>query len=144
VLLFPDKHKEILNELRYDPGSDLVSLTSYKLADAIINRNKLILLDYFEHKKAFMNIEPLALVGLLLTKAKQILLITQNSGKTAAEIGCSSAQYNYILKNCRGFSSEYLGDLIRSLSSIDLKLKSGLLEMSKSALLDYIICRALS
>ena len=120
----------------------LYAISNYDIADALVAGDKPTLLDFVIHKD-YLNVEPLAIVALALAKVKNILLATQNSGKTAAELGMSDKQFGFLKRNYSKFPQERLHTLIRFLSNIDYKLKNGLLDMPKSLQLDYIISNML-
>lgn len=144
IKLFPKiEQSEILSRIRFEKGSYLYAITNFELADALVLNDKAFLLNFMLHKD-YLNVEPLSIVGLALAKAKSILLVTQNSGKSAAEIGISDKQYNFLKGKFSGFSLSKLQYLIKFLSSIDYKLKSGLLDMPKTLQLEYIISNMIS
>ena len=59
------------------------------------------------------------------------------------EIGLSTGQVNMYQKYYTGYPLDYLMNSIRFLSSLDYKLKTGLLDMSDDQLFDYIICNVM-
>ena len=139
IKLFPNstEQKQILNELRFSPESDLYAVSIYDIADAIIRNNKAFILDYLRHKEA--NFDLMSIVGMTLQKVKNIILVLHDSGKTASEIGLSE-RAPFAIKNAwGGFPLMRLQFLLQFLSSIDLKLKSGALDMSKEAQIDYLL-----
>lgn len=138
LLLFPrTEQKQMLSELRFSPNSDLYSITIYDLSEAIIRNNKAVLLDYMKHKD--FSFDLMSIVGITLKTVKEILMVTQNSGKTATELGMPDWLYKKTARNYKGFPLERLQYLLRFLANVDLKLKSGLIDTSKSAQIDYLI-----
>ena len=144
ISLFPiPAQNEMLARLRFEPGSYLYAVSNFELADAIVANNRAALLDFALHED-YLNVEPLGIVALALAKAKNILFITQNSGKTPADLGISDKQFNYLKRSYACFSLNRLQRLVSFLSAIDLRLKNGLLDMPKKLLLDYIISNTLA
>ena len=155
ALFNPAEQKVIFDELKYEPGTDLVAvpddrnklskLNTFIVANAVFDGKKTILLELLKHKDT-ADVDFLGLVSNILTKAKQMLLILKKEKDITAEtLGCSPKQFGFILNACNNeyahFPISYLQYLISFLSEIDLKLKSGLLDMSKEAKLDYLITR---
>lgn len=135
----PVEQKLAIEALKYEPGSDLFYINTFKVTDAILKGDKATLLELLLHRDS-ADVEFMGIVNNLLTKAKQILLaVYQRQGLTAADIGCSDKQLNFFIREYAHYPQGYLQYLISFLSEIDLKLKSGLLDMSKNAKLDYLI-----
>ena len=138
LLLFPvNERKTMLSELRYNPGSDLYALTIFDLAEGIIRNNKPLVLEFLRHDN--LNFDLMSITGAMLRTVKEIILLTQNSGKTLEEIGVSKGRAWHIKQDWKNFPISRLQMLLQFLSGIDLKLKSGLLDMSKEAQIDYLI-----
>jgi len=136
------EQKEVLTKLRYEPDSYLYTADIYGLTDAILDNNKQYLFDFLSHD-TYVNIEALSLTGLLRYNIKNILFSTQELGKhTPSEFGISNT------KRYERYRSSYnlkrLQYLIKFLSSIDYKLKNGLLDMSKDKQLEYIILNTIN
>jgi hypothetical protein len=139
VLLFhPKERKKALTCIRFSKDSDLFNLSIFELCDAIIYNRKDILVEYLRHRTV-VNFELMSLVGVLLPKIKNLILV-KFAGKTAAEIGISDGQYYYLTKDPY-LPLERLQSLLQTVSNIDLQLKSGLLDISKDAQIDYVISK---
>ena len=142
IKLFPvPEQRSVLDAIRFSPDSDLYSVSIYDLADAIIRNNKPFVLDFLRHKN--INFDLMQIVGATLQKVKNIILVTQNSGKTASEIGINDKYMYRLRKDWYGFPESRLKALLEFLSSIDLKLKTGSLDMSKEAQIDYFIANTI-
>lgn len=138
LLLFnQNERKEILAELRYGADSDLYALTIFDFVEAILSNKKVVVLDYLRHPST--TFEFMSLVSLTLKKAKDILFVTKNSNKSASEIGLTSKQAAAISRIYSRFPEDRLKELIEFLSKIDLKVRTGMLDMPKDALVDYFI-----
>jgi len=142
LLLFPvNERKNVLSELRFNPGSDLYSLSIFDLAEGIIRNNKPLILEFLRHKN--LNFDLMSIVGAMLSTVKNIILLTQNSGKTASDLGLSNGRAWHLKQDWKNFPAARLQMLLQFLSGIDLKLKSGLLDMSKEAQIDYLIANTI-
>lgn len=143
IRLFPASEQQlILTDLRFADGTDLYYETLFQLSEAIIKNNRREVLEFLYHRNT-CNIDPIGLVSMLLATYKKILFVTQRSGLTAQDIGITDKQYNAIKYYYKGFTSEKLESVISSLSTIDLDLKSGRLDMPKPILFDYILSKIL-
>lgn len=143
IRLFPVSEQQlILTDLRFADGTDLYYETLFQLSEAIIKNNRREVLEFLYHRNT-CNIDPIGLVSMLLATCKKILFVTQRSGLTAQDIGITDKQYNAIKYYYKGFTNEKLESVISSLSTIDLDLKSGRLDMPKPILFDYILSKIL-
>lgn len=143
IRLFPASEQQlILTDLRFADGTDLYYETLFQLSEAIIKNNRREVLEFLYHRNT-CNIDPIGLVSMLLATYKKILFVTQRSGLTAQDIGITDKQYNAIKYYYKGFTNEKLESVISSLSTIDLDLKSGRLDMPKPILFDYILSKIL-
>lgn len=139
LLVFPAKERKgILAHLKFEPGSDLFSLDTYALRDAIIYNNKNILIDYLKHQES-CQIELLSLVGLILKHARALLSVKYTKRK-AEELGLTYGYYKRLLSE-PWIPQERLQSIIKITANIDLQLKSGLLEMPKNRQIDYLLAR---
>ena len=142
IKLFPKaEQKQVLNELRYGQSSDLYAINLFDLADAILRNNKPFIYDFLKHDN--VNIDLMSIVGILLQKVKNLILVRPESGKTMTELGLKQYYYNRLSAETKNFPIDRLMYLLNFLSSIDLKLKSGLLDMSKTAQIDYLIANTI-
>ena len=138
--LFPKAmHEEILAKLRFDKNSYLYKLKIFDLVDALIYNKNNIIIEFLRHKKE-CNENFIGVVNLLLSKVKQILLITQQSGKTATDLGISQKQFNYIKYNS-AIALSRLKHLLSSLAAIDMQIKTGKLDLPDDYLFDYLIIK---
>jgi hypothetical protein len=138
LLFHPKDRKGVLAHLRFDRGSDLYNLSIFELCDAIIYNRKNIIIDFLTHK-SMLNFELMALVGILIPKIKNLILVKYGN-KTAAEIGINEKQYYYLVKDPL-IPLAKLQNLLSIVTNIDFQLKSGLLDISKDAQIDYLISK---
>lgn len=139
LLVFSAKERKgVLAHLKFEPGSDLFSLDTYTLRDAIIYNNKNILVEYLKHQESHQ-IELLSLVGLILKHARALLSVKYTKRK-AEELGLTYGYYKRLLSE-PWIPQEHLQSIIKITANIDLQLKSGLLEMPKNRQIDYLLAR---
>ena len=140
ITLFPEKEQStIAFEIAHEPGSHLYDTPTYTLVDGIIKNDRDAVKKYVLTNQTSKD-EFLGLVNLLLSKVKALLWV-EYSNKTAAELGMSDKQY-YFLKNHRsGQSMAALQQKLKVLTSLDLQLKSGLLDISNQRQIDYLIAK---
>ena len=75
-------------------------------------------------------------------KVKNILFIQHNSGKTAKELEISDKYYNRLKSNeTEQVELPRLQVLLAVLSAVDLQVKSGELDLSTEAQIDYVLMR---
>lgn len=139
-LFDPVQHRRILYALKTQPNTDLYTTSAFALSEAIIKNDKRQILGYLHHRQAF-DLEPLALVSLLLNNYKKIAWVVLNSGVTPAALGLSQKQYNAIAYYYKHYKHEQILPIIQFLSAIDFRLRSGQLEVDKQYLVDYIFCK---
>lgn len=134
-----EARKEVFSNVRYDKNSDLYTLDLFAIVNAIVDGDNRALYEFLSHKD-FNTLEPIVLSNRVLSSLKNILLVSTNMTATAEELGISQAQLNFIK---RKYGGRLQVDLIRRkiafLTNIDLKLKTSQLELSKEAMLSYII-----
>ena len=147
ILLFPENDRtKVLSALEKDPASDLFSFEFFEFVDAILfsedARNKDIICNYLKHQKACV-VNSFSLVNSLFAKAKNTLLTLYCPNLTPEETGVSSGQAYYI-RTGRAPDLNRLRRLINVLSSFDLKVKSGELDLSNERQIDYILTQLVS
>ncbi|MBP5694361.1 MAG: hypothetical protein J6X03_02770 [Bacilli bacterium] len=142
VKLFPKaEQKQVLNELRFSQDSDLYAISLFDLADAIIRNNKPFIYDFLKHEN--LNFDLMSIVGVMLQKVKNLILTRTEANRTATELGISDKYYRRLSNETKNLPLDRLSYLLSFLTTIDLKLKSGLLDMSKTAQIDYLIANTI-
>lgn len=141
IKLFNLKERQLaFNDLKFDNSSDLYNLSAFELCDAIIKKDKLVILDYLKHKNA-SKIDSFYLISLLISKLKQIIYVNFNSGLSIEKLGLTQKQVGaikYYYKNC---SEKFSIDALEFLTEIDKNTKLGKLEIAN--LNEFIICHLL-
>lgn len=124
-------------ELILAPGSKFYAMSNFQVVDALVKHDIPTLTNFLLHTPLVGN-EFLGLVSLLINKLKAILFI-EHGTKSWQEIGVSEKQF-YHMKNSRtGLSIQELQKKLEMLTAFDLKLKSGLLDISNKTQIDYLI-----
>ena len=139
-LAFPEKERQSMFEAYVSEGqSDLFTYNIFDLQKNIA-LNKLGQVKPIMQHFATLDLDPIGLNSLLLTLFKKILYINFKSGATLEQLNVKPAAAHYIQADYCGLSFSRVANAIKFLSATDYKLKSGLLDLSKERMLDYIIC----
>ncbi len=137
-------HQDVFRELNENSGySDISPLTIFNFTNAIIKR------DYNGIKKVLeeidsIDVEGVGLITILHKNFKQVIDIQMGKNVTYESLGMSLKQFKAVEYNCGKFSSSELIRIFNFITDIDYKLKSGLLDLSNSRLIDYIVCGVMS
>lgn len=132
-----EDQKNIFDELNNDNMyEDLNSLTIFSFTNAIIRHDKIKAAEILKEIKN-IDIEPVGLVTILYKNFKNILNIQMNSRATPELLGISPKQFNAIKRNCNVYNNDKLIKIFNLLTTIDYKLKSGLLDNNK--IIEYLI-----
>ena len=142
ISIFDVSNQEsIFLELNKENGyDDLTELNIFNLINAIVKRNKDDVLSVLKSIK-IIDVEPVGLVTLLLKQFKNILSIQSNPKVSCETLGISQKQFNAIKHNCGKYTITELIKIYDLLTSIDYKLKSGLIDNNQ--IIDYVICNIL-
>jgi DNA polymerase III delta subunit len=89
-----------------------------------------------------IEIEPLYLISLLNDSIKTIIKVNLDKTSTPKSSETTEGQYKFIHENYN-YLNKYLVKMFEFTTSIDFKLKSGLLQMTDERLIDYIIVNIL-
>lgn len=125
--------KQLNNENMYE---DLNALTIFNFTNAILRNNlsgaKDVLVDI-----ANIDVEPTGLVTILYKNFKNIINIQMSARATPESLKMSPKQFAAIKRNCNVYNNDNLIRIFNILTSIDYRLKSGLLDNNK--IIDYLI-----
>jgi hypothetical protein len=88
------------------------------------------------------NINPMALINLLVYNFKNIISIQMSKNATAESLGMNIRQFNALKYNCGKYQNKELINILKFLVGLDRKVKNGFL--IEDNLLDYIICNVLN
>ena len=133
-----NEQKHIFSSIRFDPQTDLYKVDLFTIVNALVDGNLMVLHDFLKRKNYDM-FEPIVLANRTLTSLKNIILVTQNPGLTVEACGVSPAQYGKLSRKYRSLNVEAVKQKIKFLTDIDLALKSSKLEMSKEAMMNYLV-----
>lgn len=139
-LFVPEDRTLIFAEMLMDPAVSFETFDAFKFKDSVFREKHEHIAKYFAHREV-CNIEPLSLVGLLQSELKNRVFIEGDCKKMPEEIGLSARQVAGIKSNPSNFSLQTLQNKLSFITSIDLRLKSGLLDMTPEQQMDYILLR---
>ena len=138
-LFKPEEQRDVLIAMKEAENSDLFNMQVFELSDAVVRKKLFIVLDFLKHKQS-CDFDVFPIISLVLKKLKNVLFTfyAKGAGLTPKEFNATK----YYDKDIK-YSQEYLMNKIEFLSDIDNKLKTGALDISKDALLDYVLCGCL-
>lgn len=140
ISLFPkEEQSTVFDWIMSDPLSDLFTYNIFDLQKNIA-LNKLGQVKAVLQHYACLDLDPIAFNNMLLTLFKKILYVNFKSGATLDQLNIKPAAAHYIQVDYSGLQFSRVANIIKFLSATDYKLKTGLLDMQKERLLDYIIC----
>ena len=122
----PASQQQIFNRLKDDNGySDLTDLNIFNFTDSLILHDMKKVISMMKEME-LIDIEPLAVVTILLKKFKQLLAVKTNNQSYIKELKMSDKQV-WFLKNNQAskFTENKLINNIEFLTGIDYKIKSG-------------------
>ncbi len=134
--------QEVFSSMDSDGAfDDLTSNSIFNMTNAIVKRDvQSIQLMYSDLKT--MGVSDFGLLSVLYTNFMNIVAIQMGINPTADKLGMKQNQFNAVRYNCGKYSNNQLVSILRILSDIDRKIKSG--EMPTSILIDYLIISILS
>ena len=133
-----NEQREIFSAIRFDPQTDLYKADLFTIVNALIDGDLATLYDFLKRKNYDL-FEPIVLSNRALTGLKNIILVTQNPQLTAEDCGVTPAQYRMLKYKYKSLNINAVRHKIKFLTNIDLALKSAQLELSKEALLNYLV-----
>ena len=126
-----------------NPASDLYNFNVFNLAAAIIKKDMSTVAQIMLHRH-FFKVELYSLLNTMLGQVKDTLFATRNSGRNPEkDLGLKSTRVWHLSKDFGQVSTDRLQYLLKELSAIDLKVKSGLLDLETDAQIDYILAKLL-
>ena len=132
------EQKEIFSAIQFDPQTDLYKVDLFTIVNALVDGDLVVLYEFLKRKN-YELLDPIMLSNRALTSLKNIILVTQNPGLTAEDCGVSPAQYRALKYKYRSLNVDTVRHKIKFLTNIDLALKSSQLELTKEALLNYLV-----
>lgn len=138
ALFSKEDQKAIFSAIRFDPQTDLHQQDFFMVVDALVDGDLNILYDFISHN-GYEKHEPVALANRALTNLKNIILITQNPGLTAADCGVSAGQFRFLKYKYHSLNIEAIKQKIKFLANFDIALKTSRLELGKREMANYLI-----
>ena len=130
-----DMFKQLYHENGY---SDMNNTTIYNLVNAIIDKD-IKTMQYVMNHLDVIDVEGTGLVTILIRNLKNIIDIQTNAKATAESTGMSSKQFYAVSRKCGKFTLKQLVNMFEFLTDIDYRLKYGLLDMTNSQLVGYVL-----
>lgn len=140
----PSVQSDVFNLINEDGGySDLSSLNIYNFTNAIIKRDKKTIHSILKEISS-IDVEGVGLITILHKNFLNIINIQLNTKATPESLGMKENQFKAISYSLNKFTSTQLINIFDFITSLDIKLKSGNLQMSNEKLIDFIVCNVLS
>lgn len=133
----------MLSLLRADGNySDMTDLSLYGLANAILRNDRAAVLRAMPNLKG-AGIDGMRLVTVLKKNVRNVIDVQFNPSATPERLGMKPNQF-YTVRRCVGrYSNDRLIQVYEFLTSVDRRLKSGLLTLSDDRLVDYVLCNVM-
>lgn len=144
VNLFEEaKRESVLAALKDEENTDLFNMQFFEAPEALYQNNIMKIYDYLKHKEC-CEIDAMSFVSQLLKLYKQNLFLIKSDKYTYKDLDLKSQGAVWaIKKNAPVVNDKTIEREIKFLSAIDLKLRSGELDIDKSLLANYIICKVI-
>jgi len=145
ISIFKDtEQSEVFKEIDLDDKYESTSkVTVYSTATSLITRDIKGLSEIMV-KIDTANIDAMSLVGTLHRNLKDIIDIKLFSSSTPESLKITTDKFKAIQNKYLNVSGIKIINMFEFITSIDYKLKSGLLPPSDSRLIDYVVCNMLT
>lgn len=141
ALFDKDMQEYIFQRINEDDGySDLSMLNIYNFTSAIIKKDLKMIKDILEEFDR-IDIEPTGVVTILKKNFRNIIDIQMNLKASPELLNMPEKQFKAIKYNCGRFTNEELVKIYELLTSIDIKLKTGLID--NKIIVDYLLSKIL-
>lgn len=133
-----NEQKQIFSSIRFDPNTDLNKAAFLNVSNALTYGDMSALFNLMRSNN-FYELDAVGLANNVLNSLKNIIIISQNPMLSAKDCGVSDKQWGYIRRNYTNLNINAVRQKIKFLTNFDLALKSSKLEMSKEAMMNYLI-----
>ena len=133
-----NEQKQIFSSIRFDPNTDLNKAAFLNVSNALTYGDMSALFNLMRSNN-FYELDAVGLANNVLNSLKNIIIISQNPMLSAKDCGVSDKQWGYIRRNYTNLNINAVRQKIKFLTNFDLALKSSKLEMSKEAMMNYLV-----
>ena len=134
------EQSQVFHKLSQSGGyQDLSIYSIFNLTNAITKRDKLSVLNILSELDG-IDVDAFGLLSILHKNFKQVIDIQLGKNATPESLKMSQKQFNAIKYNCGKYTQQELIDRFKFITSIDSKIKNGLLDLNQQQLIYYIIC----
>lgn len=144
--IFPKEDRTAVFNLLYKENAfiDLVSVGIFDVVNALLKQEYAKLRVILKNLD-FIEVDGVALNTLLRRNVKNIIDIQMNSRSSASSLGISPKQFNAIKFNYVGrYTDDMWTKLFIFLTDVDIRLKEGLLSLTKNQFTEYIILNTMN
>ncbi len=139
VKLFDKKdQKQIFSAIRFDPQTDLNKAAFLSVSNALTYGDMPALFKLM-CSSDFYELDAVGLANNVLNSLKNIIIVSQNPALSAKECGVSDKQWKFLRNNFINLNIDAVKQKIKFLTNIDLALKTSKLEMTKEAMMNYLV-----
>jgi hypothetical protein len=145
ISIFKDtEQSEVFKEIDLDDKYESTSkFTVYSMANSLLTRDIKELSEIMV-KINTSNIDAMSLVGTLHRSLKDIIDVKLLSSSTPESLKMTTDKFEAIQNKYLNVSGIKIINMFEFITSIDYKLKSGLLPPSDNRLIDYVVCNMLT
>ncbi len=137
--VFPTNEQALMLELlKLEPGTDLFYIGPFDFSNALVSNDKEFFKRFYPRRDV-CKVELYQVTNSALSSARDILYSLFTTNGTVKEV--SPGKLSHIQRSFASMPKQRVQELIEELSSIDLKVKSGLLDMPLDMQLDYLVTR---
>lgn len=138
LAIFPDATQSNIFDLLQKEGNYdyLKTFNAFELSNTIIKKDPTKLQEILNNG---LNIEPMALIGILLPQYRKLIKVKMGNNVTAESLNMNPKAFSALTYYASKYSCNELVNTYEFLTSIDYRVKEGLLDMDKNSLLNYII-----
>lgn len=139
VKLFEKRdQKQVFSAIRFDPQTDLNKANFLDVSNALTYGDLPALFKLMQ-SNSFYDLDAIGLANNILTSLKNIIIISQNPQLSAKDCGVSDKQWGYIRRNYNNLNVGAVKQKIKFITNVDLALKASKLEMTKEAMMNYLV-----
>jgi hypothetical protein len=120
---------------------DLTSNTIFNLSNAIVKKDVNLVKSMYNDIRN-IGVSDFGLLTVLYNNFMNVVAIQMGINPTAEKLGMKPNQFNAVRYNCGKYSNSQLVSIVRFLSELDFKIKSG--ELPTNILIDYMITSIMS
>lgn len=134
-----NKQEKLFEEMNSENAfQDLNDLTIFNLSNVILKKD-IVSIKKIMKDIDYLDIDGFGLISILITQFLKIINIQMNKNATAQSLNMTEKQFRAIQYSCYKYTGQELIRNYKFLNTIDSKLKSGKLDISRKNLIQYVL-----